>query len=204
MNASPLLGLLLLAFGTAPQDSVLTKPPGPEQGRTPAVETTVAVYDVKDLIPKPVAPAEPRVGGWQRLAYRQGQEPAAKGRSEDGFKHDTASIEIGPNPGLIATKDLAEVAQRFMKPPFEAACEQVTVASEGLIVGNLRAEQHAWLAAFLDLQRHTTGMVEIAITVFEGPRGTFRDAGLRDASTVFEDPAALAEVGSIATSASCR
>ncbi len=202
MNAYPLLGLPLVSFlvlGSLQQDVVLTDPNSSSQSaRTPAGDTTVAVYDMKDLVDK-LAPAPDVDADLKRedlerklQRYLQGQDHARLGGL--GYAgHDPKAVakKFAAEERMAVTRDYADVIQRSMKPGFEPASQQLTVPSEGLLVGNLRAEQHAWLASFLDLQRRTNGLVEISITIYEAPKGAFRDAGLAEASKVLEDPAAL-------------
>jgi hypothetical protein len=203
MNAYPFLLLPLLglaALGPLQQDVALTDPNGAAQSaRTPGVDTTVQVYEVKDLIEKlkpsagtasSVDPA--RADLELKLERYLKEQDLVRKRAWLGYadtERDVVKKKLAAEHSLMPTRDYADMVQRFMKPAFEPERQQLTVPSEGLIVGTLRPEQHAWLNAFLDLQRHTTGVLEVSVTVYEGPKGAFRDAGLPNASNVFDAPA---------------
>lgn len=197
MNAFLPLGLLLLAAGPKSQAVHLGSLPVSEQKtRAPAVDTTVAVYDVNDVVDKMTPRDAAREDLKRKLdAYvddrEKAREDTSPGAAKDGS--DAAAKKVA-DARLATTQDLAALVQRYMKPAFEPEHQQLDVPSAGVIVGNLVQEQHAWLAAFLDVQRRASGVGEIAIEILQAPRGTFREMGLKDPSTVVEDPARLSAV----------
>jgi hypothetical protein len=210
MNTISVLGLCLLALHGASQDAGLSKPPVDAQTRKPAVETTIVIHDVNDIVAKLAPGAEPDERLKQKIdTYLQHQDDAAhKHGSNDPkaggseMKKIGVDLESGPEAGpagkslpskkLVATQNLADAARRYMQPAFEPDNEQLSAPSEGSLLATLRPDQQAWLTSFLEVQRRTTGLVEISCEVFKGPRGVFREIGLTAPSTVLEDQARVA------------
>lgn len=130
-----------------------------------------------------------------KTADSKASDPKAKEMpSIDAQSSDAALESFDHSRKWQEAKALAEIAQRYMQPAFAPEHEQLDAPSEGMLVANLALDQHAWLTRFLRLQKVQTGATEIAVSVVEGPRGSFRDVGLKDPSTVFADPGALASI----------
>jgi hypothetical protein len=210
MSTISLLGLCLLAMHGAPQDAGLSKPPVDEQTRKPAVETTVVIHDVNDIVEKmapgttpdeplekmlepPVQPPERAVpmNGWSAPKAEK-NEPAKVGVDAKSAAAGAFAGRSIPSKKLLATQNLADAARRYMQPAFEPENEQLSAPSEGSLLATLRPEQQTWLNAFLEVQRSTSGLVEISFEVFQGPRGVFREMGMTGPSAVFTDQAPVA------------
>jgi len=163
MNAALFACLLTLATTPSePQDIAVS------QQRTAPAESIVVIYGITDIVAAdaPIDDEEVRDNP---------QSAATKAEARR----------------LAATESFAEIARLYMKPKFERERDKLTVVGPGMLEATLGKEQVAWLDAFTELQRQTKKYVEIQVRAFEGPRGAFKDNGLKAASIVFEKPAEL-------------
>src|SRR4051812_50045188 len=102
MSTISLLGLCLLALHGAPQDAGLSKPPVDEQTRKPAVETTVVIHDVNDIVEKMApgtTPDEPLEKMLEPLVQPSERAVPMNGWSAPkAEKNAPAKVGLGANP----------------------------------------------------------------------------------------------------------
>ena len=150
MNAL-VLNLLACACASLLQDPAPElEPPGESEWRriaagedpTPrqdaAGAATLTLYDVRDL------------------ALPAGPLPPPEGTGEGAREELEAQLEARREQAAGHYRDLAEIIRTYLSPPLARdGSHEVRATSDGTLIVVANADQHAWIAAFLDLQRRT-------------------------------------------------
>ncbi len=139
-----------------------------------AEQQTLGMYDVGDLVGKNGSTEIPSVG----LGEARGAD--AERILRDVQEHQQALAEVHEQ-----AEQLRFVVAAFMQPELTDSKETLQLLDDSLLLLQGTSRQHAWIRQFLDLQRQTSGMVEVQVKLVSVPEGHMRTLGVKSSSALF-------------------
>ncbi len=144
-----------------------------------AEQQTLRMYEVSDLTGKDELPDQPfwevgeerAVDAQVVLDLQERKEAAAR-------VHDQA-------------EHLRQLVVSYMRPKLTDPKGNLHLFNDGVLALTGSDEQHAWTRQFLDVQRRTTGMVEIQVRLVTVPEGRMRTLGVEGSSALYENDVKL-------------